>query len=143
MFSTPAYHLICEIVPGHWSQSLINLPSVGAAVGRSTYPTPAHALAQALGRNAQAAFEIHLRADDEQAPVDVRSGLLKLRDAGVAQARAPYELTARQIAETGLTVEELDALRADTLYLGAPAVVLEQLDAETFALELAVVVQGD
>lgn len=118
------------------------IANVSASTGRSMYPTPAHALAQALGRDANAELEIHLRADDDQAPVAVRSGLLKLRDAGVSQARHTYELTARQITETRLTAEELDALKGYTPYLGTSAVELERLDEDTFALELVVAVQG-
>ncbi|KWK68814.1 hypothetical protein [Burkholderia ubonensis] len=141
--STHGYFLIRESIPGHWGQSMITSVSVGVSAGRSAYPTPAHALAQVLARNAHADFEIQLRADDERAPVEVRAALLKLRDAGVAQARRTYELTARALARTGLTVEELDALTADTPYLGTPAVpVLQRLGEDMFALELAVAVQG-
>jgi len=142
--STHDYFLIRESIPGHWGLSFITSVIVGVSAGRSAYPTPAHALAQALARNPHADFEIQLRADDEQAPVEVRAALLKLRDAGVAEARRTYELTARELAQTGLTVEELDALTAGTPDLGTRAVpVLQRLDEDMFALELAVVVQGD
>ncbi|RXV64128.1 hypothetical protein D1006_40700 [Burkholderia stabilis] len=143
MFSTPDYFLIQEIVPEQWASRRISSVAVGVSAGRSTYPTPAHALALVLARDMHADFEIHVRADDMTAPVQVRCALLKLRDAGFGRARQAYELTAEEFSWIGLTVDDVEALRRTEPYLGtAAAPVLELVGNDKVALELAVVVQG-
>lgn len=144
MFSAPAFFRIQDTVPGHWTARRITSVSVAVTGCRSTHLTPADALVTVQQTQPDADFEIHVRADDMTAPVEVRAALLKLRKAGIVVARRPYERTFEQFSQIGLTEDDLKALIYEKPFFGTPAARLEVVDSQRkVVLELAIVVVGD